>query len=62
MKNPHISPKWPGILYAKIDAYYAGRYIGSSNAYNSLKSAKLGFAFAKGLPANEIKTVYDKEK
>lgn len=60
-KNPHISPKWPGVLHRKIDAYHLGRYIGSSNAYANLKKAREGFAFNKGLPADSIKTVYDKE-
>ncbi len=32
-KNPHISPKWPGVLYRKIDVFSNGKYIHSTNAY-----------------------------
>lgn len=60
-RNPHISPKWPGKLHRKIDAYYMGRYVCSSNAYASLKAARLGIALDKGLPASEVKTIYDQE-
>jgi S-adenosylmethionine/arginine decarboxylase-like enzyme len=45
MQNPHTSPLWPGKLFAKIDVFYNGAYLHSTNACASIKNAILSAQF-----------------
>lgn len=60
-KNPHVSPKWPGKLFRKISVFHQGKYLWSSNAYSSLKKAKLGAAHERNKDIKEFKAVYHKQ-
>ena len=59
-RNPHLSPKWPGVLHKKIDVFINEKYIHSTNAYVNTKKAILGAAHERNISAKEIKAHYSK--
>lgn len=62
MKNPHVSPEWPGKLYRKIDLYVNGVYFASSNAYKSTAAARKGVAYELKCSEKIVQANYGESK
>jgi hypothetical protein len=56
--NKYTAKDWPSKLYRKIDVYHNREYLWSSNAYATLKDARLGAADTLKVSIDSIKSEY----
>ena len=62
--NTFTSKKWPGKLEAKIDLHDpdSGKYLGSSNAYTSVKNAEKGYEQSTGKKVKGYRNLAHKQE